>query len=621
MAVSPQAPALLREGLAFHQAGRLGEARRCYAQVRASHPKLAEAWQYDGMAALQLGDLVEAERLLARALELRPDVVDIMVPLASVLIARDTVEQARAMLERAVKLAPGHFLAWDKLAVALRALGRHEEAVAIHGKATNLAHSSPIVWASLGTTLEQCGRLLEAVDAYARAVQCGPSDSLALEGYANCLYKAGSLRKALSVHERLLSLNPRAWASQSQRLMALCADEMISSRELSDAHAAVGGLLSKSVTEQRIPSRPRGAPLRVGFLSSELWNHPVGRFLLPLLERADPAREILFLYFDSARSDSVTENLRATAASAHGVQGLSDAELEKLLRSHELDVLVELTGHGLGNRLPVIASRVAPVQVNYLGYPCTTGLRAMDYRLVDAVTDPESAADALSTEKLVRFAPTAWCFRAPADSPPPQRREGPLTFGCFNQAGKLQDGLLLQWAAILAAAPGSRLLLKGYGLNVPSFSEPLRRRLLEAGIPPSSVLLRGFTPSLAEHLACYQEIDVALDTFPYGGTTTTCEALWMGVPVVSLQGDRHAARVGASLLHAIGCDDWIANDWDSYRRIALNLANRDGQSPRGAALRERLQQSPLMDEAAQSTRFWQALHSIGPLRGSTTVSP
>jgi len=604
-----EATRILREGLALHQEGRVAEAIEAYSRARSLAPSLFDAWHLGGMAALQLGDLRGAETLLAGGLERRPESVDTMIPYAAVLVAKGSAGLAVEVLRRAVVLAPAHFLAWDKLGMALRADGQPGEAIACHERAVRLSPDSPVAWASYGTTLEQAGRLGEAVAAYARAFRASPSDPVALEGYANCLYKAGRLREALSLHERLLSLNPRAWASRSLRLMALCSDEGRTAGSVFAAHEEFGRLLAELVVERRIPRRAGGGPLRVGFLSPELWNHPVGRFLLPFLEHAKPGREAVFLYLDSPRTDPVREALSAAAQCARTVHGMGDDALRDLILSDELDLLVELAGHGLGNRLPLVASRLAPVQVSYLGYPGTTGLRSMDYRLVDAITDPSPQAESQNTERLVRFAPTAWCFRPPAEAPAPSRHQGPVTFGSFNQVGKLGDGLLREWARLLEALPGSRLLVKAYGLDVASYAQPFQSRLIQAGIASSRVILRGLTPSLEEHLACYHEVDVALDSFPYQGTTTTCEALWMGVPVVSLRGDRHASRVGASLLHSIGCEEWIATDWTDYRRIALELASRRQGALQGEALRSRLRTSPLMDEVSQAAHFWSALHS------------
>jgi predicted O-linked N-acetylglucosamine transferase (SPINDLY family) len=272
---------------------------------------------------------------------------------------------------------------------------------------------------------------------------------------------------------------------------------------------------------------------------------------------------------------------------------------------------VDLAGHtGLVGRLPLFARHLAPVQVTYLGYPDTTGLPAIGYRFTDAVADPPGDADAFATERLVRFAPTAWCYAPPAATPPAEppggRPAGPPVFGCFNNAGKVSDTTLALWARVLAAVPGARLKLKGRGLGEPGVCARLLERCAACGLPAGRVELLERTPDTAAHLALYHDVDVALDTFPYHGTTTTCEALWMGVPVVSLRGDRHASRVGASLLAAVGHPEWVAASADDYVRTAAALA---AERPARAAVRAALQGSPLLDHAGQSARFATALRS------------
>jgi predicted O-linked N-acetylglucosamine transferase (SPINDLY family) len=288
--------------------------------------------------------------------------------------------------------------------------------------------------------------------------------------------------------------------------------------------------------------------------------------------------------------------------------------LEAVLRQDRLDILVDLAGHTELNRLVLFARRLAPVQATYLGYPDTTGLRSMDYRLVDEITDPAGRADPFCTEQLVRFAPTAWCYappQAPEPSPRPSTLGRPVTFGCFNNFAKVTDESLRAWGQILAAIPGSRLLLKGHGLGAPVLQAEVRRRLEAARIDARRVELLERIESQAEHLAAYARMDVALDTFPYHGTTTTCEALWMGVPVVTLAGDRHASRVGVSLLSAIGRPAWVARDWRDYARIAVELVGTPGQlAAESPILRDAMLRSPLMDRAGQATRFGAALRSM-----------
>jgi predicted O-linked N-acetylglucosamine transferase (SPINDLY family) len=257
--------------------------------------------------------------------------------------------------------------------------------------------------------------------------------------------------------------------------------------------------------------------------------------------------------------------------------------------------------------------------VTYLGYPDTTGLAAMDCRMVDAITDPVGEADRLASERLARFAPTAWTYDPPPTAPEPaMAREGPIAFGSFNNFSKVNDATLGHWARILACVDGSRLVLKGHGLGTTVLATDVRRRLASAGISEERVDLIERTETIEQHLAAYARIDIALDTFPYHGTTTTCEALWMGVPVVTLAGDRHASRVGASLLTAVGHPEWIASDWSDYVQKAAALAaacrgrhgERGADVERGLALRAAMRRSALLDHKGQSERFGRALCAL-----------
>jgi predicted O-linked N-acetylglucosamine transferase (SPINDLY family) len=236
----------------------------------------------------------------------------------------------------------------------------------------------------------------------------------------------------------------------------------------------------------------------------------------------------------------------------------------------------------------------------------------MDYRLVDSITDPLDGSDCYHSEKLVRFSSTAWSYcppeAAPDVSPVPSAGGSSFTFGCFNNFAKVSDSTLRGWAGVLAAVPGSRIILKGHGLDDPGLALRLRAKLELLGVGAERIELQGRTPNLATHLGLYSRIDVALDTFPYHGTTTTCEALWMGVPVVTLMGDRHASRVGPSLLSAVGHPEWIARDWNDYARIASGLAqNPQVLAARRLGLRADLKASALMDHAGQAARFGAAL--------------
>jgi predicted O-linked N-acetylglucosamine transferase (SPINDLY family) len=287
---------------------------------------------------------------------------------------------------------------------------------------------------------------------------------------------------------------------------------------------------------------------------------------------------------------------------------MDDAALSSRIRSEQIDILLELNGHTGGNRLPALADKPAPVMIHALGYPNTTGLDAVDWRLVDSITDPPGA-EAFCTERLLRLDPCFLSYAPPHNAPEPQipPAESRITFGVFNALAKITNETLGWWAAILAALPGARLLFKTTAFSDPAARAHFVERLTAAGIDAARYEIAPGT-GIVEHMAAYGRVHVALDTAPYNGTITTCEALWMGVPVVCLAGDRHAARVSATLLHAIGKPEFIAQSPEEYIALAIRLAqDRTTLEQLRFRLRETMRQSPLLDAEAYAGRFYGAL--------------
>jgi predicted O-linked N-acetylglucosamine transferase (SPINDLY family) len=322
---------------------------------------------------------------------------------------------------------------------------------------------------------------------------------------------------------------------------------------------------------------------------------------MPFLEHHDRERFELFAYAQVAAPDEWTERARRQVDHWRSLVNVPDAAAADLIRGDEIDILVDLAGHTDGNRLLVFAHKPAPVQATYLGYPGTTGLSAMDHRFTDALADPPGMTEAHHSERLVRLPECAWCYRPDTETPPgpsPAMLRGYVTFGSFNNLSKVNERMLRVWSRILQAVPGSRLLLKSAGF----ISTEARRRTRETlmagtGISGDRLDIRGPEDSHESHMELYREMDIALDTFPYHGTTTTCEALWMGVPVVTLAGQTHVSRVGVSLLTHAGLPELVAGSEDGYVRIAVELAGDAGRlSNHRAGFRDRMRASRLMDE-------------------------
>jgi protein O-GlcNAc transferase len=530
------------------------------------------------------------------------------------LLAGGRPSESEKHLRSAVKTQPDFVEGWDNLAYCLKLQDRLAEAVACHRTATTLKPNSAPSWYNLGLTLSLQGNSVEALRCHERALTVDPAYAMARFGRAQALHQLHRMPEAVTDYGKFLEVHPDHHDARSYRLFALHSLETISREELFAAHAefgrAVGHFSAPSFSNLVEPHRR----LRIAILSPDLRAHSCAYFLEPLLQHLDPAEFELYLYHDHFRKDAVSERLTKLAAVWRDFVGKSNSAVETIVRGDAPDILIDLAGHtGMTNRLPLFARRLAPVQITYLGYPNTTGLSAMDYRFTDEVADPTGDADAFATERLVRFAPTAWTYAAPADAPPvgpaPCATQ-PLTFGCFNNPAKITDAMIEVWAQILKNVPESRLLMKGAGFNESATRTSYLARFSRLGIDSSRVELIDRTPDTASHLALYHRVDVALDTFPYHGTTTTCEALWMGVPVVTLRGDRHMSRVGASLLNAVGHAEWIGNSADEYVRIAVSLAgNRADLATVRGGLRTRMGESALGQHTAQAKRFGEAIRA------------
>lgn len=620
MSSPAQIQKLLQEAVAHHRAGRLAQAETCYRRVLAAQPNQFDALHLSGTVALQQGRAVAAVELLARAHRASPKHATCMMRYGLALISTGRSKEAEPVLRAAVQLDANLPEAWDNLAYCLKTQDRLREAIECHQRAVALKPGFAIGWYNYGLTLSLHGNIAEALQCHERALAADPKYANGHYGRAQALQQAHRIDEAIAAYGRFLELQPEHHEARSYRLFAMNNVDRISREELFAEHQAYG----RSVGAFPVPEFPNAPEperrLRVAFLSPDLRAHSCAFFIEPLLRHLDPAQFEIYLYHDHFREDEVSQRLRTHAAVWRRFVGQLGPQVEQTIRADAPDILVDLAGHtGMTNRLPLFARHLAPVQTTYLGYPNTTGLPAMHYRFTDAVADPAGEADAFATEKLVRFAPTAWTYQPPEFAPEPNAPPclstdvrntniRPVTFGCFNNLTKFTDAQFRVWAQLLAAVPDARLVFKGRGLGDEAVRERYFARFTAAGLPLDRIELLERTADTKDHLALYHGIDIALDTFPYNGTTTTCEALWMGVPVIALRGDRHVARVSASLLEAVGHPEWIADSTDDYVRLAAGLAADEAKLAQiRANLRGEMVSSPLLDHAGQAACFGEAL--------------
>jgi len=515
---------------------------------------------------------------------------------------RGEFREAVAWYRRVLTLRPGRADVHHNLGHALSALNRPDEAAAHFEAAVSLRPNYPLALAGLGFLHYGAGNYIEAAECCRLALEGDPGLHIARFTLGVALQLAGDPQAAREPLETVLADETMPDSAWSQYLLCLNYLSSVSPEELTEAHRRFGARLPRPASTVHANVADPERRLRVGYVTVEFREHLGGYFLMPLFEHADRERFEIVAYsgLPAAAHDERTAWFRERADLWRSTEGIGDDALVESVRADGIDILVDLAGHSGLNRLSALARHPAPVQINWLGYPNTTGLPAMDYRLVDAVSDPEGPADAYATETLIRLPE---CFlglrppdRAPEVTPSPCLNDGIFTFGSFNTPAKTTPEVLGLWTRILDAVPGSRLLLKNRAFERPAAAAAMRRRCAEAGIAPERVALIGWASTRDEHLTAYGQVDLALDPFPYNGTITTCDALWMGVPVLTMPGDRHAARVGASLLRAAGLAPFIAEGPDDYVARAVAIANdRRRLSLVRLSMRDRLRGSPLCD--------------------------
>lgn len=526
---------------------------------------------------------------------------------------------ALAAYDRAIAADPSLAGAWINRISVLLALGdvagawnsaqesarRFAELAAAHGV--------------LGDVAVTAGMPSAAASAFAKAAALAPEHSGFANNLALSMQGQGRIAEALQIYANAQQKWPADRGLASNALLAAQYDP-----PGDDLRARAQAWPGAEIQRPRpLPKSPLdGRRLRIGYVSPDFCSHSCSYFLVPVLAGHDRNSVELFAYSDVANPDGLTGAFANLVPNWRTTRDLDDAAFCATVQNDGIDVLIDCAGHTRGNRLAAFVQRPAPVQLTWLGYPDTTGLACFDARLVDAISDPPGASDAAAVENLARLEGGFLAYMpppfAPPVSPPPMMARGVPTFGSFNNLPKISDATLALWAGVLRAVPDAQLIVKAMGLGEAAMRERLVARFAAAGIAPARVEAVAYEPAIQNHIARYADIDIALDTTPYNGTTTTCEALWMGVPVVTLAGQRHAARVGASLLTRIGAGAWIAQDGDEFARIAADLAkDRTALGATRADLRRRMASSPLCD----GIRLARQIESVGRDIWSRVVSP
>jgi protein O-GlcNAc transferase len=542
--------------------------------------------------------LDEAIAHYAHALDLRPDDPECLSNLADAFLTQRRYDAAKARYEQAIAQQPSSLVAINGLGAALREERRFSGAMALFDQALALDPDSVETLYNKGLTLFEMGRHDEAIEAYRRALAISPNYVDAHNALGLAFTSRGAHDEAILHLSEATKLSPKAFGPFNNLMMCLTYSDR-SAEHIFAEHRRFGATHEGELpAPQTFPNdRTQGRRLKIGYVSPDFKHHVTALFMRPLLAAHDHAAVEVYCYGEVPKPDGKTQHFEALADHWLNTSGMSDRALADRIRADGIDILVDVAGHTAGNRLKTLARKPAPIQVTWLGYPNTTGLTAMDYKFVDAETDPLDTEEIWSTETLLRLENGLLCYEPPEEfpqpSPPPCLTNGVITFGSYNNPAKYGDHVLDAWAALLLRVPDSRLVLMGKAFDGEHVRQLFAERLVSRGVDADRLDLRGWAHSAADH---YGAMDIALDPFPYNGTTTTCEALWMGTPVVVLRGSRHAGRVSASLLARIGMQDLVADDVDGYIEIASRLAADPARiAELRRNLRARMAASPLCD--------------------------
>ena len=598
--------------------GQLEVAAAGYRRVLESEPGYAEVHHNLGATLNRLGRLNEAVLCYQRARELKPDLVEAHSSLGSILQDLGRLEEAAVSYRRALALRPDFLEVHGNLGTVLKDLGQLDDAAASYRRVLRIRPDSAEAYSNLGIVLNGLGRFDEAMANYRRALELNPGMAAAHHNIGSAWKDMGQFDQAEASFREALQVNPD-YAEAASNLLFLqnFRPNQSAGASLSDArrYGEIVALRARCCSAWSNSPDP-GRCLRVGFLSGDFRDHPVGNFIesvLAALAANTSGRMELLAYSSHFFHDAVTARINTHCHGWRSVVGLSDERLTQRIRDDGVDILIDLSGHTAHNRLPVFAWKPAPIQATWLGYPATTGVREIDYLIADEWTLPQSE-EVNFTERVWRLPRSYLCFTPPSHDvevgPLPASGNGYVTFGCFNNLIKMNDAVVALWSRILTAVPQSRLFLKSRQLHESSQRLRVIERFSRHGIAGRRLILEAPVPR-AEYLAPYQRLDIALDPFPYPGITTSVESLWMGVPVLTLAGKSFLSRQGVGLLMNTGLPEWIAHDADDYVGRATSHARDLLQlGSLRSGLRQRIRTSPIFDAPGFADNFEAALRTM-----------
>ncbi|MDY0219607.1 MAG: tetratricopeptide repeat protein [Desulfobacterium sp.] len=540
-----------------------------YAKALSIDPDSYMVLNNAGRALEGLGEYLKALELYEKAMAMEPAIPEILINIGNTKAALNHTEQAISYYKRALRFKPDY--------------------AEVHSNLGNLYFQKK---GDIGNAIKHCKK----------AIKINPQLAEAHNNLGNALEHHGLLDQAIQCYRKAVKLKPDYSAAHSNLLLGLHYSDRIPADEVFKEHRNYASSHGKELwrySHNRHDATPEKI-LRIGYISPDLRGHPVAWFIRSVIEKHDRSRFKIFCYSDVETPDAWTESFKTLSDRFISIKGLSHEDAASLIKKDGIDILIDLAGHTANNRIPVLALKPAPVQMTYLGYPGTTGLDEVDYRVTDHFADPEGMTEQYHTEKLIRMPRSFLCYTPPEYCPEtggiPSKRSDRIRFGSFNNRSKITETVIKTWAEILKNIPESTLLLKAKSLADMETQKLMARLFKRHKISRKRLEFLGYLPDAADHMLLYNKVDIALDTFPYNGTTTTCEALWMGVPVITLEGRTHAARVGTTILSNVGLEELIAGERNDYIEKACALArNPDRLAELKQGLRQGMKDSGFID--------------------------
>jgi len=605
IAQNPSVPSYYNNlGIVLRNKGEIDAAIQCYQEALRLNPGYAAPHLNLGVVLQKQEKLDKAIKHYREAIRLEPDYAEAHSNISVVLQKQGKSDESIKHCLEALRLKPDFADAHHNMGNALKDQGKFDEAIKYFHKALRLNPHHAEAYNCLGIILAEQGRLSEATEYYQTVLRLMPNHADTHNNIGTTLKDQGRSDEAIGYYLEAMRLKQNHANIHSNLLFSMHYTSTLDPSRIYTEHchwADKHGLPLMGTTQPHFNKGQPDRKLRVGYVSPDFRAHSVAYFIEPILSFHDPDTCEVTCYSNVVSPDLVTDRLTGLPDHWRNIVGLSDERVADLIRSDRIDILVDLAGHTANNRMPLFARKPAPVQVTYLGYPNTTGLPTMDYRVTDESADPTGQTERLHTEELIRLPEGFLCYRPPENAPEvsslPALGTGNITFGSFNNRAKITPEIVEDWSTILRSVPGSRLILKAKALNDKGTRQTLWEMFSGNDVVQKRVELIGYLP-FEQHLQLYNRIDIGLDTFPYHGTTTTCEALWMGVPVITLAGETHVSRVGVSLLSRVGLPELIAESSEDYIQKAAQLAGDvERLQELRANLRPAMIRSPLTDGA------------------------